>query len=208
MLFCGVAKKVFRNFGVPYLAAFILVGALIGCAFIPSFRLGSAVINVAGFIAPTVFAVVLFFLAFKRREAWRALVSLTAVAAVYISVRLLIEPITSTIVTVLVAGFLCGAVAYLTAKTELAALAGVFAALPIGDVVSGAVGLFVSGTPMAVGSAAVFDAVILAAVFAVVLYEAVAAIKRTMNARARKSLAEAEAGEEFDPDEYKRYFDE
>ena len=37
MLFLGVAKKVFQNFGVPYLAAFVLVGALIGCAFIPSF---------------------------------------------------------------------------------------------------------------------------------------------------------------------------
>ncbi len=54
----------------------------------------------------------------------------------------------------------------------------------------------------------VLDAVILAAVFSVVLYETVAAIKRTMNARARRSLAEAEASEEFDPNEYKRYFDE
>ena len=68
--------------------------------------------------------------------------------------------------------------------------------------------MFVSETPIALGSAAVFDAVILAAVFSVVLYETVAAIKRTMNARARRSLAEAEASEEFDPNEYKRYFDE
>ena len=208
MLFLGVAKKVFQNFGVPYLAAFVLVGALIGCAFIPSFSIGSARISVAGFIAPTVFASVLFFLAVRRREAWRALVSMTAVLAVYVAVRLLIDPITSATVTVIVAGFLCGAVAYLTAKTELAALAAVFAALPVGDVISGAVGLFVSETPITLGSAAVFDAVILAAVVSVVLYETVAAIKRTMNARARRSLAEAEASEEFDPNEYKRYFDE
>ncbi len=143
------------------------------------------------------FASVLFFLAVRRREAWRALVSMTAALAVYVAVRLLIDPITSATVTVIVAGFLCGAVAYLTAKTELAALAAVFAALPVGDVIS-----------IALGSAAVFDAVILAAVFSVVLYETVAAIKRTMNARARRSLAEAEASEEFDPNEYKRYFDE
>ena len=53
-----------------------------------------------------------------------------------------------------------------------------------------------------------FDAVILAAVTAVVIFESVSAIKRTINHRNKtKAVADAEIADEFDPDEYKKYFD-
>ncbi len=208
LLFFGIARRVFANFGVPYLLAFVLVGVLIGSAFIPTFFIGSVSINAAGFIAPLAFSVMFLLLAKRTREMWHAVVALSAAAAVYVAVLLLIAPITSATVTVISAGFLCGAVAYLVGKTELGALAAVFAGLPLGEAIASLVNYFSMGSGIALGTAATFDSVILAAVFAVVLCEAIAAIRRTMNTRARKNALEAETAEEFDPDEYKRYFDE
>ncbi len=208
LLFFGIARRVFMSFGVPYLLAFVLVGVLIGSAFIPTFFIGSVSINAAGFIAPLVFSVMFLLLAKRTREVWRAVVALSASMAVYVAVLLLIAPITSATVTVISAGFLCGAVAYLVGKTELSALAAVFAGLPLGEAVASIVSYVSLGSGIALGTAATFDSVILAAVFAVALCEAIAAIRRTMNTRARKNALEAETAEEFDPDEYKRYFDE
>lgn len=205
LLFFGVAERVFKSFGVTYWLAFVMVGVLIGCAFIPSFEIFGAKFNVAGFIAPIVFAVIFFVLCVRSREIGRTAVTLIAVVALAVAVRLLIDPIVTDIVTVIIVGFLCGAVGFLVGKTKLASLAAVFAGIPIAEVVSALVGKYVSGEPLVFGSAAMFDATILAAVFSVALFEAVGAIKRTMNARRRVN---AETAREFDPDEYKKYFDE
>ncbi len=209
LLFFGVAERVFKSFGVAYWLAFVIVGLLIGCAFIPSFKIGSVVFNVAGFIAPLLFAAVFFFITWRTRETLHALATTSVVAAMFIAVQLLLGPITNDTVTVIISGFLCGAIGYLVGKTKLAALAAVFLGMPIGEVVASAVSMRVYGTPMEFGTPATFDAVILAAVFSVVLFESIAAIKRTMNAKARnKAATQAEIAEEFDPDEYKKYFDE
>lgn len=208
LLFFGVAEQVFKSFGITYWLAFVLIGVLIGSAFIPSFSIGAVTFNVAGFIAPLVFAVIFMTLCARTREVWRALITMTTVAAMFIAIWLLIEPITNGTVTVIIVGFLCGAIGFLVGKTKLAALAAVFTGLPIGEVVSSTVGAVVSGSPMSFGSAAMFDAVVLSAVFSVVLFEAVAAIKRTMNKRAVIRSELAEIAEEFNPDEYKKYFDE
>ncbi|MCX4314941.1 MAG: hypothetical protein OSJ83_13955, partial [Clostridia bacterium] len=169
--------------GVAYWLAFVMIGLLIGSAFVPEFGIGSVTFNVAGFIAPIAFAVVFYVLAARTHEIMRAMVTTSVVVALFVSVWLLIAPIANDTVTVIIIGFLCGAVAFLVAKTKLAALAGVFAGMPIGEVISSAVDLFVYDTPMRFGTAATFDAVILAAVFSVALFETVSAIKRTINAR-------------------------
>lgn len=210
LLFFGVAERVFKSFGVAYWLAFIMIGLLIGCAFVPSFSIGGVTFNVAGFIAPIVFAVVFFVLAVRNREISPAIITAAVVIALSLSVDLIISPLVGETVTVIIVGFLCGAVAYLVAKTKLAALAGVFTGVPIGDIIASGVSVYVYGTPMRLGSAATFDSVILAAVFAVVLFEAISAIRRTMSVRRRKRTAAqmTELAEEFDPDEYKKYFDE
>lgn len=205
LLFFGIAKKIFKSFGIAYWLAFVIVGVLIGCAFIPTFYIGGVKVNVAGFIAPILFAGVFFFLAVRVREGGRAAVTTTAVFATCIASELLLEPVTSATVTVIVNGFLCGAVAFLVGKTKLSALCAVFLGLPLGDVVAAAMGTYVYGNAMRLGSPAMFDSVILAAVIAIALFETVAAIKRAIGT---KNKALAEVAEEFDPDEYKRYFDE
>lgn len=205
LLVFGIAERVFKSFGVAYWLAFIMVGVLIGCAFIPSVTFGVVTVDIAGFVAPIVFAIAFFVLAGRSREAIRALVAMSAVAALFVAVRLLIDPIASDIVSALTVGFLCGATAYLVAKTKVSALAAIFGGFPLGEGVAALVGFFTAGTPVLLGSAALYDAVILAAVFSVALYETVAAIKRTMNHRARVM---AETANEFDADEYKKYFDE
>ncbi len=209
LLFFGVAERVFKSFGVAYWLAFVLVGIMIGSAFIPTFKIGAVSFNVAGFIAPLIFSAVFFALATRTHEAGRALVTTSVVAALFIAIKLLIEPIANATVTAIVVGFLCGAVGFLVGKTKLAALAAMFLGLPIGESITSAVNMYVYGTRMSFGTAATFDAVILASVFAVVLFETVSAIKRTMNARARAHAQNnAEISDEFDADEYKKYFDE
>ncbi len=210
LLFFGIAERVFKSFGVAYWLAFVMIGLLIGSAFVPEFGIGNVKFNVAGFISPIVFAAVFYVLAARTHELMRALVTTSVVIALFVSVWLLIAPIANDTVTVIIIGFLCGAVTFLVAKTKLAALAGIFAGMPIGEVISSAVDLYVYDTPMEFGTAATFDAVILAAVFSVVLFEAVSAIKRTVNARNRARAANelSEFAEDFDPDEYKKYFDE
>lgn len=209
LLFFGVAEHVFKSFGVAYWLAFVMIGVLIGSAFIPGFTVGAVEFNVSGFIAPLVFSAVFFALAVRTREVSRALVTTSVIAALFIAVWLLIEPITNDTVTVIIIGFLCGAVAFLVARTKLAACAAVFLGMPLGEVISSAVNMFVYGTPMQFGTAATFDAVILAAVFSIVLFEAVAAIKRISSAKARARIeSKTETADEFDPNEYKKYFDE
>lgn len=210
LLLFGVAEHVFKSFGVSYWLALVIVGVLIGSAFIPTFTVGAVTINVAGFFAPLLFAAVLMSLAVKMRDGWRAVVTSTVIMALYISVWLLIAPITFTTVTVIVIGFLCGAVGYLVGKTKIAALSGIFFGMPIGESVASGVDMYAYGSPIRFGSVATFDAIILAAVTAVVIFESIAAIKRTMNRRKRINSAalNAETAEEFDPDEYKKYFDE
>ncbi|MCH5165475.1 MAG: hypothetical protein J1G01_03635 [Clostridiales bacterium] len=209
LLFFGIAEQVFKSFGVAYWLAFVIVGVLIGSAFVPTFTIGRVSFNIAGFVAPLLFAAVFFSLATKTHEAGRAIVTTSVVTALFIAIWLLIEPITNDTVTVIIIGFLCGAIGFLVGKTKIAALSAVFLGIPIGEVISSAVNVYVYGTQMRFGSAATFDAVILSAVFAVVLFEAIAAIKRTMNNKARaKAALNAETAEEFDADEYKKYFDE
>lgn len=209
LLFFGVAERVFKSFGVAYWLAVCMIGVLIGCAFIPTFTVGSVEFNVAGFFAPLLFAAVFLALAAKMNELRRALVVAAVTAALFISVWLLIAPIASDTVSVIIIGFLCGAADYLVGKTKLAALCGIFLGMPIGEAISSAVGMYVYNTPIRFGTPATFDAIILAAVTAVVIFESVSAIKRAMNNRARhKAGADAETAEEFDPDEYKKYFDE
>ena len=204
MLF-GVAQKVFKGLGMAYWLAFVFVGTMIGCCFIPSFWLFGVYFNVAGFIAPAVFSVVLFVLAYKARELWRAVVAASAVMALYVAAVLLLELYVNAAVLAIIAGILCGAAAYIVGNTRLAAVAAAFAGVTVGDIIAAAVDVYVYKDAMRLGSVGAFDAVVLAAVVAVALYEAVAAIRRAALNKSRR-LKATEAAEEFDPEEYKRYF--
>lgn len=206
LMFFGVCGRVFKNCGMPYPFAFGVVGLLIGGAFIPAIVAGEATIGSAGFIIPLVTAAVFIYLASRRRELWRAVVTAVTVTAVYTSAELLLDLIAPSSVTVTVQGLLCGFVAYLVGKTELAALNGVFLGVPLGQIATGVTGVFAYGEPMSLGGGAAYDVLVISAVFAVVLYEIVYTVKHRVYVRKRR--AAAEAAEELDPDEYKKYFDE
>lgn len=203
LMFFGAAKKVFDNYGIGYWIAFVAVGILIGCAFIPTFDTGAVTLNIAGSIAPIVFSVSFFLLARRTHEVWRGLVAFSVVASTYVATDLLLGLVANATVTTIVAGTLCGGAAYLVGKTRLASLCGVFSGVPIGDIISSAVGVAARGEKFAIGSFAAFDAAVLAAVVAVAIFAAVAAIRRALAERSKTPSPSP-----FDPDEYKRYFDE
>ncbi len=206
LMFFGVCGRVFKNCGMPYPLAFGIVGLLIGGAFIPAIEAGDAKIGAAGFIIPLAISAVLIYLASRRRELWRSIVTAVTVTAVYTSVELLLDLIAPGAVTVTVQGLLCGFVAYIVGKTELAALNGVFLGVPLGQVATGVTGVFAYGESMSLGGGDAFNVAVIAAVLSVVLYEIVYAVKHRVHARRRREALEA--SEELDPDEYKKYFDE
>lgn len=205
LLFFGIAQRVFKSFGVAYWLAFIIVGALVASAFVPSFAIGEVTVSVSGFVVPIAIAVTLFIISGKTREAGHSAVAASAVLAVYVAIELLLAPVVGMTVIAVVEGVLCGAIAYIVGKTKTAAVSGVFAGIPLGAVTAAVVEKISYGEPMHLGHYGVFDAVVLAAVFSIVLFEATDAVKRSINAK--RSVA-AEVAEEFDPDEYKKYFDE
>lgn len=206
LMFFGVCGRVFKNCGMPFPLAFCVVGLLIGGAFIPAINAGGAVIGVAGFIIPVVISAVFIFLASRRRELIRSFITAVIVTAVYTAVRLLLDIIAPISVTVTVQGLLCGFAAYLVGKTELAGLSGVFLGVPLGEVATNVTNYFAYGEIMRFGGSSAFNALVIAAVFSVVLYEIVYAVKHTAHLKRRR--AAAEVAEEFDPNEYKKYFDE
>ncbi|MCH5162837.1 MAG: hypothetical protein J1G38_05050 [Clostridiales bacterium] len=205
LLFFGITQRVLNSFGVAYWLAFIVIGALIASAFVPSFAIYGVSVSVSGFIVPSAVAVLFFAISGRAREAGHSAVTASAVLAVYVAVELLLAPVVNATVIAVVAGISCGAIAYVVGKTELVSVAGVFTGVVTGDVVAAVVEHFSYGSAMRLGSYGSFDAIVLGAVFSVILFEAVAAVKRRLNA---KRSVMAETAEEFDPDEYKKYFDE
>lgn len=205
LLIFGIAQRVFMSFGVAYWLAFMLVGVMIASAFIPSFTVNGARISASGFLVPLAVAGVFLALALRTREAGHSAVAASAVLAVFLAVELLLFPIASEGIIAVTEGVLCGVIAYIVGKTKLASLFGVFMGVPIGVVAAEVVKAISYGRTMQLGSAHVFDCVVIAAVLAIVISETVAAVKRFNNAK-RKLVAET--AEEFDPDEYKKYFDE
>lgn len=206
LMFFGICGRVFKNCGMPYPLAFAVVGLLLGGAFIPAVRTEGATVGSAGFIVPLGISAAFIYLASRRRELVRSLVTAVTSAAVYTSVQLLLFIIASDAVIVIVQGLLCGFVAYLVGKTELAALTGTFLGVPLGEIAVGVTNRFAYGDRFAVGGASAFNALIIAAVFAVVLYEIVYAVKHAVYAKKRRIVAET--AEYIDPNEYKKYFDE
>lgn len=205
LLFLGIAQRVFKSFGISYWLAFVVVGALIGSAFIPTFTAGGVSVCVAGFITPILAAAVFFVLAFRSGELWRALVTSAAVLATYVAIWVMLPRVLDGTATAAVSGMLCGVVAFSVGRTRISMLAATFGGMALGDITASAVSVFAYGSSLRIGAAAAFDAVIIASVLAIVLFEITAAIKRAVNTRNR---ALCEAAEEFDPDEYKKYFDE
>lgn len=205
LLIFGIAQRVFTSFGVAYWLAFVLVGVLIASAFIPAFTVNGARISASGFLAPLAVGFVFLFLSLKTRETGHAVVAASAVLAVFLAIDLLLYPIVADGYVAVIEGVLCGGIAFLVGKTKLASLFGVFFGVPLGVLSAEVVKIVSVGSQMRLGSAHVFDCVIIAAVLAVVISETVTAVKRHNNAK-RKVIAEV--AEEFDPDEYKKYFDE
>ena len=205
LLFLGIAQRVFKSFGLSYWLAFVVVGALIGSAFIPTFTANGVSVCVAGFITPIIAAAVFFVLSYRSGDLWRAVITWAAVLASYVAVWVILPRFLGGTATAAISGVLCGIVAFAVGRTRVSVLASTFGGMALGDIIASAVSVYAYGNVLRIGAAAAFDAIIIASVLAVGMFEATSAIKRAVNVRNR---ALTEVAEEFDPDEYKKYFDE
>lgn len=197
-MFFGGAERFFSKIGLPGWAAFLMVLALVAGAVIPQIRFSNAFsINLGGFLIPLAVMAVFFFLCAGKDNKIKALLSIVAVTAVCVAVRMLI-PMSSVGLTVTVSvviGFVGAAVSCIISQSRLPALIGVLGGIVTGDVIALLIDRFlINGSFVALGSSGVFDAIIIGVVIALIIAEALAAIKK--HSVSRRKITQAEAAED------------
>jgi len=205
LTFFGLMERFFIKLGIKSWIALILVVGLVVGAVVPAIRFSENFsINIGGFIAPLTVMVVLLSIAKNRSEAFRAVVSCLAVAAVAVATRMLLTPLNASLILAasLIVGFVGGAAAFLSGHTRVATVSSAIGGIVLGDLIIGLIRFFAGGEAISLGTQGVFDSIIIATVFGLLLCEAIQAIKRVNStkkiARARVGLAMAEAGEDVE----------
>lgn len=205
-LFFGGTERFFAKLGLPSRAAFVIVLALVVGAVIPQVNFGNAFnIQLGGFLIPLAVMAIFLFRCNGREELFKAMLSIASVAAVCIAARMLIPSYNAGLrVTIsVVTGFVGAAVACIISQSRVPAIAGVLGGMVIADTVTSLVyRFFIDGSTVSLGTAGVFDAIVIGVVFTVLIAEALSAIKK--HSRASKQpiiLTDLEAGEDYNTSE-------
>ncbi len=200
-LFFGGTERFFTKLGLPSRAAFIIVLALVLGAIIPQVSFGSAFnIQLGGFLIPLAVMAIFLFRCNGKEEVFKALLSLASVAAVCVAARMLIPSYNAGLrVTIsVVTGFVSAVVACIISQSRIPALAGILGGMVVSDVITSLVyRFFIDGSAVSLGTAGVFDAIVIGVVFTVIIAEALSAIKRHTNAKQPLILTDLEAGEDY-----------
>ena len=225
-LFFGGTEKFFSRLGVPSKAAFLIVLALVIGTIIPQINFTDVLtVNLGGFLIPLAVMTVFLIRCNGTGERVKALLSIAAVAAVCIAVRMLIPASSSglTVTISVVTGFVGAAVACIVAGNRVPALAGILGGVVLGDVVTSLVyRFFIDGSVVSLGTAGAFDAIIVGVVFTVIIAEALSAVKRHSRTKAPSEdmlgITDLEAGEDtpvsaptvyhFNEEDYEDYFND
>ena len=225
-LFFGGSERFFSKLGIPSKAAFLIVLALVLGTVIPTLSFGSALtVNLGGFLIPLAIMAVFLFRCDSMGERLKALLSIAAVAAVCVAVRMLIPGTSAGLAVTIsvVTGFVGAAVACMVAGTRVSALAGVVGGVVLGDIVTSlAYRFFIDGSIVSLGTAGAFDSVIIGVVFAVIIAETLSAVKRhsRVSVHSEPQAGMTEAGSDnadvekaapvyhFNEEDYEEYFND
>lgn len=201
-LFFAGTEKFFSRIGLSSRVAFFIVLALVIGAVIPEIRFGNILnIQLGGFLIPLAVMSVLFFRCEGKEEILKTLLSVTAVAAVCVAVRMLI-PMKSTalVVTVsVVTGFVGAAVACIVTQSRIPALASVMGGVVLGDVITSLVfKFFIDGSTVSLGTAGVFDSVVIGTVLTLVMMWVLTVMKKRSQMQKQPLIGlDTEAGEDY-----------
>lgn len=199
-MFFGGTERFFSKLGLPNWAAFLIVLALVVGAVIPQIRFANAFsINLGGFLIPLAVMAVFFFLCSNSDERIKALLSLVAVAAVCVAVRMLIPAASSglTVTISVVIGFVGAAVSCIISQSRLPALAGILGGIVLGDITASIISRFlIDGRFVALGAVGVFDALVIGVVLTLIIAEALTAIRRRGKLHSRRA-ADMEVGQDL-----------
>lgn len=226
-LFFGGSERFFSKLGIPSKAAFLIVLSLVLGTVIPTLSFGSVLtVNLGGFLIPLAIMTVFLFRCNSAGERLKALLSVAAVAAVCVAVRMLIPGTSAGLAVTIsvVTGFVGAAVACMVTGSRVAALAGVLGGVVLGDIVTSLVyRFFIDGSVVSLGTAGAFDSVIIGVVFTVIIAEALSAVKRHSKAAAHAQSPQngmIEAGKDneeaektapvyhFNEEDYEEYFND
>ncbi|MCL2555843.1 MAG: hypothetical protein FWE03_02325 [Firmicutes bacterium] len=181
LTFFGLMDRFFIKLGLKSWIALILVVGLVVGAVVPPIRFGQVLsINIGGFIAPVIVAIILLSIARNRSESFRAFIAMFAVASVAVATRMLLNPLNSSLIlaSALIIGFVGGSAAFLAGHTRVATVSSAIGGIILGDLIIGLIKHFIGGEAISLGMQGVFDSLIIASVFGLLLCEAINAIKR------------------------------
>ena len=225
-LFFGGSEKFFSKLGIPSKAAFLIVLALVLGTIIPQLNFGNALsLNLGGFLIPLAVMTALLFRCDDAGERMKALLSIAAVAAVCVAVRMLVPSLSAGLAVTIsvVTGFVGAAVSCIVTGSRVPALVGALGGVVLGDVVTSLVyRFFIDGSQVSLGTAGAFDAVVIGVVFTVIISETLSAIGKHSRSNAAVSapsgMSDIEASKDggiaahnlhhFSEEDYKDYFND
>jgi MFS family permease len=223
LIFFGLTERMFRSLRIANWVGFIIIlGFAIGAIAPDIFITGYLSVNVGGFILPTIFMAGLAILCMRQKNFLRPMAAETAVMALTI-VMLFFFPqgaMWQRVLCSLLIGILGGALAYAVGGHRVSILFAVFGGVAMGELTMRVSDfMFVSGSPILLGSGVAFDAMITAAVVGIAIAEIAARVrlKNADRATAQRAL-NFEAGRDADllkresarpkTDDFSDYFDD
>lgn len=200
LLFFGAAERYFDRLGMTSWLTFLIVLALIIGAVMPEIHVGALVMTVGGFVVPLVTFILLLAIAGKEGNILRSVFSLTVVAAITVTFRMItgLESTGATVAFFLLTGFVGGAAAAGAAGDRIGGAAAVFGGCIVGDAISMAViRASEGGGIFTVGGYGIFNAMIIGVAASLLAAELVEAVRRAAeNRRIGSEKLTAEAAED------------
>lgn len=200
LIFFGAAERYFEMLGLTSWLTFLIILAFVLGAVIPDIEIGSVSIGIGGFIIPLIVSVILISLTRRSTNAWRLLPAVALTAFITAGLRLLFRPESAEMILTssLVAGFACGALAFVITDSRISILIASIAGITLGDIIGSSVLFAIAdGKVLYFGAYGTFDSLMIACAFGLVLYEAVAALKKVRISKAARLNLNTEAAEDM-----------
>ncbi|MDE7395147.1 MAG: hypothetical protein K2M95_03400 [Clostridiales bacterium] len=208
LIFFGATSHFFSEMGVANWVAFLVVfGVALAAVFPPLRFYGGVSFSYAGFFAPLLIGLFMFFSVLKSGGILRTLAGIPAVAGIVLAARISFPPFTNSIPSMLIIGLVGGVAAFLVGRSRIAMLASVLLGIVLGDVIATLLFRYVLGTAtiLPFGQYGIFDAFVLGVLVAGFTTEMVGMIAGAMHRQRVSTMPVAtaiEAGKDnaFNPD--------
>lgn len=165
----GLLKTVLLRAQIPFWAMFLILASFTVSAFLPSFKIGSLLINPATFLLPLILSIVFFVKAVLSNETLPFFITCVVSAVVVLTFELLLfgqSPISDVFASVIL-GVIVGAIAFAITPSSVSALSGILSGFVIGQTISALINYSKNAQTFILGEQNLFSGLIIALTCAV-----------------------------------------